>query len=79
MSFLITEAGRAAVLFFHRLSDDLILNLPTQAETALCETGNIPIIKKYYLFVFFFFRKINSMDSRKMNKSFSFNNQPQKM
>ena len=48
MSFLITEAGRAAVLFFHRLSDDLILNLPTQAETALCETGNIPIIKKYY-------------------------------
>ena len=37
----------AIVLFFHRLSDDLILNCRTLAATALSETCNIPIVKQY--------------------------------
>lgn len=37
----------AIVLFFDRLSDDLILNCRTLAATALSETCNIPIVKQY--------------------------------
>ena len=39
---------RAVVLgFFHRLSDELVLNRRTLAATDLCETCNIIFIKKY--------------------------------
>ena len=43
---------RAAVLS-HRLSVGLVLNRRTLAATALYETYNIPIVKKYNRFVFF--------------------------
>lgn len=37
----------AIVLFFDRLSDDLILNCRTLAAAALSETCNILIVKQY--------------------------------
>ena len=43
------------VLFFpHRLSIGLVLNRRTLAATALYETKNIPVVKRYKRFVVFF-------------------------
>ena len=47
------------VLFFaHRLSIGLVLNRRTLAATALYETYNILIVKKYYQFIVFYIRNI---------------------
>ena len=43
---------RAAV-FSHHHSDGLVLNRRTLAATALYETYNIPIVKKYNRFIVF--------------------------
>ena len=44
---------RGAV-FPHCLSVGLVLNRRTLAATALCETYNIPVVKKYSQFIVFF-------------------------
>ena len=56
---------RSGAFFPHRLSIGLVLNRRTLAATALFETYNILIVKKYYQFIAFF-RNINSVDSRKV-------------
>ena len=56
---------RSGAFFPHRLSIGLLLNRRTLAATALFETYNILIVKKYYQFIVFF-RNINSVDSRKV-------------
>ena len=56
---------RSGAFFPHRLSIGLVLNRRTLAATALFETDNILIVKKYYQFIVFF-RNINSVDSRKV-------------
>ena len=55
----------SGAFFPHCLSIGLVLNRRTLAATALYETYNIPIVKKYSRFIVFF-RNINSMDSRKV-------------
>ena len=55
----------SGAFFPHCLSIGLVLNRRTLPATALYETQNSPIVKKYSRFIVFF-RNINSMDSRKV-------------
>ena len=48
---------RGAV-FPHCLSVGLVLNRRTLAATALCETYNIPVVKKYSQFIVFLEHKL---------------------
>ena len=62
--FLIYSLLKATGFFFYPLSVGLVLNRCTLAATALYETYNIPIVKRYNRL---FFRNINSMDSGKVS------------
>ena len=63
---------RGAV-FPHCLSVGLVLNRRTLAATALCETYNIPVVKKYSQFIVFFWN-INSMGSPKLELEIMYQN-----